>query len=439
MQNNSVDGLINDLLTRYPKGFDLSLVRIIRLLESLGNPHLKLPPVIHIAGTNGKGSAAANCRALLESAGYCVHVHTSPHLVHWNERFRLGAKGGGHFVDDNTLSRAIIDVTSANNHQPITVFEILTAVAFLLFAEHPADAVILEVGLGGRFDATNVISKPAVSLIMPIALDHIAMLGDTVEKIAFEKGGIIKNGAPLVIGKQDFEEANNVLIKLAQQKHAPFSIFGQDYQGYKDHGRMVFQNETGLIDLPLPNLKGDHQIANSAAAIEAVLHAGFRLSNADIANAMQTLSWPARMQRITRGALIDYLPKTMSVFLDGGHNPAGAQVISNELLHWKKKGVTSVVMIAGMINTKDATGYFEKFKGLVEKVYTVPVLSSDSGVPPEVLCEAARSAGLEVQAMKSVGETLRFIAATDPTTTVLISGSLYLAGDFLKQNNTPPN
>ena len=366
MTENRVDTLINSLLKRYPKGFDLSLDRISRLLENLGNPHLKLPPIIHIAGTNGKGSAAAACRALLESAGYSVHVHTSPHLVHWNERYRLGQQGGGKFVNDDTLADAIERVTKANRNQPITVFELLTAVAFLLFSEHPADAVILEVGLGGRFDATNVIKKPAVSLIMPISLDHVALLGNTVEKIAFEKGGIIKEGAPLVIGKQESEGAIDVLTSIAQKRHAPFVVYGQDFQAYNDHGQMVFQNETGLKELPLPSLRGDHQISNAASAIEAL------------------------------------------------------------------------TMVAGMINTKDSFHYFKELEGLVDKVYTVPVLSSDSGVAPQELAKVVGSAGLKAEATTSIEDAFQKISALAPQRTILVAGSLYMAGDFLKKNGTPP-
>ena len=438
MTENRVDTLINSLLKRYPKGFDLSLDRISRLLENLGNPHLKLPPIIHIAGTNGKGSAAATCRALLESAGYSVHVHTSPHLVRWNERYRIGAKSGGQLVDDDTLADAIEQVTKANQNEPITVFELLTAVAFLLFSEHPADAVILEVGLGGRFDATNVIQKPAVSLIMPISLDHVALLGNTVEKIAFEKGGIIKEGAPLVIGKQESDGAIDVLTTIAHKRHAPFVVYGQDFLAYDDHGQMVFQNEAGLKELPLPSLRGDHQISNAASAIEALIHAGFKLTDQDIAKAMQNIIWPARMQRIKAGKLIDSLPKTMTVFLDGGHNPAGAKVIAQEIRHWKEKRIGPVTMVAGMINTKDSFHYFKELEGLVDKVYTVPVLSSDSGVAPQELAKVVGSAGLKAETTTSIEDAFQKISALAPQRTILVAGSLYMAGDFLKKNGTPP-
>lgn len=438
MIENQVEIFINSLLERYPKGFDLSLHRISRLLASLGNPQKKLPPIIHIAGTNGKGSAAATCRALLESAGYSVHVHTSPHLVRWNERYRIGAKGGGKLVDDDTLLDALERVTNANHDEPITVFELLTAVAFLLFCEHPADVVILEVGLGGRFDATNIIKKPAVSLIMPVSLDHVALLGNTVEKIAFEKGGIIKEGAPLVIGKQESDAVIEVLTNIAQEKHAPFVVYGQDYQGYRDCGHMIFQNENGLKELPLPSLPGDHQVSNSAAAIEAVIHAGFRLTDKAIINAMGNIVWPARMQHIKHGILVDPLPETMVVFLDGGHNPAGARAIGEELRHWQKKGAKPVTMISGMINTKDSVGYFKELKGLVEKVYTVPVLSSDCGILAQDLVKSVHQAGLDAEATTSLEEALHRIAKTIPEQMVLVAGSLYMAGDFLRKNGTPP-
>lgn len=438
MQDSRAEQLIDDLMKLHPKGFDLSLQRITKLLAVLGNPQLKLPPVIHIAGTNGKGSASANCRALLESAGYLVHVHTSPHLVHWHERYRLGRKGGGQLVDDATLADAISRVAKANDNQPITVFEILTAVAFVLFAEHPADAVILEVGLGGRFDATNIIETSAVSLIMPVALDHEAYLGNTIAKIAFEKGGIIKNNVPVVVGKQDSDEAIDVLRSLAEKHRAPLAVFGQDFQAYEEHGRMVFQNENGLMDLPRPKLSGHHQIANSASAIEAVLKAGFKLEEADIAKALQNVDWPARMQRMDKGTIVDMLPAGQQVFLDGGHNPAAAKVIAEELHRKQHTGAKPVIMVAGMINTKDAGGYFSAFKGLVEKVYTVPVHSSDAGVPAHELAETARRAGLNAEAMTGIQAALHSIAATNPDNTILIGGSLYLAGDFLKQNGTPP-
>ncbi|MBU2147658.1 MAG: bifunctional folylpolyglutamate synthase/dihydrofolate synthase, partial [Alphaproteobacteria bacterium] len=311
---------IERLMALHPKGYDLSLGRIVRLLEKLGNPQLKLPPVIHIAGTNGKGSAAAFARALLEAAGYSVHVHTSPHLVNWHERYRMATPGGGRFVDDALLARTISRVADANEGQQITVFEILTAVAFLLFSEHPADVVILEVGLGGRFDATNVIQNPAVSLIMPVSLDHEAFLGDRVELIASEKAGIIKPGCPVVIGAQESETAQDVIIEAADRLGCDLTVYGQDFLAYEENGRMVYQDEEGLMDLPSPRLPGRHQYSNAAAAISAVKAAGFPISQGDAERTMTKVYWPGRMQRLPQGLLTEKGPVGAEIWLDGGHN-----------------------------------------------------------------------------------------------------------------------
>lgn len=426
----------------HPKGFDLSLERITRLLDVLGNPHLNLPPVIHIAGTNGKGSATAFSRAILEAAGLIVHVHTSPHLVRWHERYRMGAKGGGRLVDDQVFADALRRVADANNGQTITVYEILTAVGFLLFSEHPADAIIMEVGLGGRFDATNVIPKPAVSLIMPVSMDHEAYLGDTVEKIAFEKAGIIKRGCPVVIGQQPFAGAKEVLIALAEKAHGPLAVYGQEFFAYGEHGRMVYQDEDRLIDLPKPSLIGRHQISNAAAAIRTVRMAGFDIDDGVIERAMVNVQWPARMQRLKHGALVSLAPKGAEIWLDGGHNPGAGLVIAEALAERDETAEKPLFMIAGMINTKDSTGYFRAFEGLVKHVYTVPVGASDAGVSPEKLALAAQDAGLSAEPIASVADALGILRddfdPDEPAPRILIGGSLYLAGEVLKENGTLP-
>ncbi len=299
---------IESLLSLHPKGYDLSLDRVRRLLDKLGNPQDRLPPVIHIAGTNGKGSCAAFSRALLEAAGYRVHTHTSPHLVHWNERYRLGAEGGGRLVEDKVFAEAIARAAHANGGETITVFEILTAVGFILFSEHPADVVILEVGLGGRFDATNVIPAPAVSVIMPISLDHQAYLGDRVELIAAEKAGIIKRGCPVVIGAQGSDAARQVLIETAERLDCPMQVYGQDFLAYGENGRMVYQDTDGLMDLPPPRLPGRHQFANAAAAIAGIKAAGLTISERAVEQAMVEVSWPGRMQKLAQGRLVDLAP-----------------------------------------------------------------------------------------------------------------------------------
>ncbi|MBB2972443.1 folylpolyglutamate synthase/dihydrofolate synthase family protein [Mesorhizobium sp. RMAD-H1] len=434
---------IERLLGLHPKGFDLSLDRITRLLDALGNPHLKLPPVIHIAGTNGKGSASAFARALLECAGLTVHVHTSPHLVNWHERYRLGQPGGGRLVRDDVLAEAVSRVAEANAGQPITVFEILTAVTFVLFSEHPADAVVLEVGLGGRFDATNVIPEPAVSLIMPVSLDHQSYLGDRVELIAAEKAGIIKRGCPVVIGYQEDDAARMVMMETAERLGCPLSVYGQDYFAYEEHGRLIYQDETGLMDLPLPRLPGRHQLANAAAAIEAVRVAGFDIPDRAIEKAMTVVDWPARMQRLTHGRLVDAAVPGAEIWLDGGHNPGAGIVIAEALAELEEKSSRPLFLITGMINTKDPIGYFKAFTGMARHVFTVPIRSSEAGIPHEALAVAAAEAGISAEPVHSVENALKLLRDTwDPNDIpprILIGGSLYLAGEVLADNGTPPS
>jgi dihydrofolate synthase/folylpolyglutamate synthase len=345
-------------------------------------------------------------------------------------------------VDDATLSDAVARVTEANGEHMITVFEILTAVTFVLFAEHPADAVILEVGLGGRFDATNVITKPAVSLIMPVSLDHQSYLGDKVEIIAAEKAGIIKRGCPVVIGYQSSDDARQVMIDIADRLRCAVSVFGQDFLAYQEHGRMVYQDESGLIDLPLPRLPGRHQIANAAAAIKAVREAGFTLSDQAVEKAMISVTWPARMQRLTQGDLIRFAPEKAEIWLDGGHNPGAGVVIAEALAELEERDPRPLYLITGMINTKDPVGYFEAFTGMARQVYTVAISSSDSGIDHETLADAARRAGLEALPVASVADGLKAIKEQVKDEVIapriLIGGSLYLAGDVLAANNTPP-
>jgi dihydrofolate synthase/folylpolyglutamate synthase len=426
----------------HPKGFDLSLERVSRLLERLGNPQDRLPPVVHIAGTNGKGSCAAFARALLEAGGYGVHVHTSPHLVHWRERYRLAAPGGGRLVEDSAFAEAIRRVADANAGQAITVFEILTAVGFVLFSEHPADAAIVEVGLGGRFDATNVVRRPAVSVVMPISLDHEAYLGDRVELIAAEKAGILKPGCPAVIGQQEFDAALDVLTDTAQRLGCPVSVYGQDFLAYGENGRMVYQDGDGLMDLSPPRLPGRHQFANAAAAVAAVKAAGFDIGQRAADRAMAAVSWPGRMQRLTQGRLVELAPQGAEIWLDGGHNPGAGLVVAEALAEQEEKSPRPLYMIAGMINTKDQTGYFSAFKGLVRHVYTVPVSASDSGVPNDELAARAAEAGLSAEPVGSVAAALMLLrdtAGEDETPPrILIGGSLYLAGAVLAENGTPP-
>ncbi|MEQ8296086.1 MAG: folylpolyglutamate synthase/dihydrofolate synthase family protein [Nitratireductor sp.] len=439
---SKADREIARLSTLHPKGFDLSLDRIARLLDRLGNPHRRLPPVIHIAGTNGKGSAAAFARAQLEAAGLTTHVHTSPHLVNWHERYRLGAPGGGRLVADDVLADAVKRVAEANAGDKITVFEILTAVTFLLFSEHPADAAILEVGLGGRFDATNMIERPAVSVIMPISLDHESYLGDRVELIAVEKAGIIKAGVPVVVGHQDSDTVRDVIVSTAERLDAPYSIYGQDFLAMSEHGRMVYQDEDGLMDLPMPGLAGRHQLANAAAAIAAVKAAGFPVGTGDVEHAMTSVRWPGRLQRLGDGLMAALAPEGSELWIDGGHNPGAAAVIAETLAEQEDRHSRPLFLICGMLNTKDQVNYFRAFAGMARHVFAVPVKNTEAGVPNAELAARANEAGLSAEPIHSPADALKLLRATwdetEPPPRILICGSLYLIGEVLAENGTPP-
>jgi dihydrofolate synthase/folylpolyglutamate synthase len=440
----TADAVIARLMTLHPKGYDLSLDRISGLLSALGNPQDRLPPVIHIAGTNGKGSASAFSRALIEAAGLTCHVHTSPHLVRWHERFRMAAPGGARQVDDGLLADALLRVEKSNGGRPITVFEILTAAMFLLFAEHPADAAVVEVGLGGRFDATNVIARPAASLVMPIAFDHMAFLGDTIEKIAGEKAGIFKRGVPAIIGAQNFDAARETLTDRAERARASLvAVFGQDFAAHEEHGRMVYQDEDSLFDLPMPALFGRHQIANAAAAIRAVKAAGFPVTQDSAEKAMRAVSWPARMQRLTSGLLVDAAPAGAELYVDGGHNPHAGEAVAEAFAELEERKSRPFFIICGMLTTKEPQGWFEAFAGLARAVFTVPIESSDAGFDPLVLAERAEAAGLHAEAFPSVETALAMLKrdwnGLEQAPRILIGGSLYLAGAALAANGTPPD
>ncbi|MEF2070377.1 bifunctional folylpolyglutamate synthase/dihydrofolate synthase [Consotaella aegiceratis] len=434
---------IENLLLRHPKGYDLTLDRIRALLPRLGNPQLNLPPVIHVAGTNGKGSTLAFLQAILEADQRAVHVHTSPHLVEWHERYRLGRRGErGRLVDDAELADAIARAEAANGDDPITVFEILTAAAFLLFSEHPADAALIEVGLGGRFDATNVIDRPAASVISTISLDHQHYLGDRVELIAAEKAGIIKPGVPAIIGQQLEDPALNVLKSTADRLGAPLTVFGEDYFAFEEHGRLVYQDEAGLLDLPMPRLPGRHQIGNAAAAIATLRHSGFRPSEAAIEAAMTTARWPGRLQRITSGYLAALAVPGSELWLDGGHNPGAGAVIAEAIADMEDKVQRPLFLIVGMLKTKDPVGFFSSFTSMARHVFTVPLHTTDAGFDPDDLADAAIEAGLDAEPCDSVEEAIRLVSTgwrSDPAPRFLICGSLYLVGEVLAQSGLSPD
>ncbi len=428
------DTILERLLKLHPKKIDLVLDRVTRLLAQLGHPERRLPPVIHVAGTNGKGSTCAFARAMLEAEGLKVHVYSSPHLVHFHERIRLA----GSIISESELAALLEECETVNNGAPITFFEITTAAAILAFARHKADALVMEVGLGGKYDATNVIEHPRIAVITPIGLDHAEFLGTDIGGIAAEKAGIIKRGSPVIVGPQE-DIPREVIVSRADALGAPVLVFGQDFSAHQEHGRMVYQDLNGLLDLPLPRLVGRHQIENAATAIAALRQSEW-VSDAAIEKGLRTVEWPARMQRLTFGPLIDIAPKGAEVWLDGGHNPHGAAAIARAMADLEERAEKPLYLISGMLANKDSVGFFSAFRGLARYVVTVAIPGEDNTLGPGALYDRARCAGLEASPGESVEDAMLQVAAMsrmddeDDPPRILICGSLYLAGSILAEN-----
>jgi dihydrofolate synthase / folylpolyglutamate synthase len=431
-----IDAILARLLALHPKRIDLSLDRMWHVLDRLGHPEKNLPPVIHVAGTNGKGSTIAFMRAMLEASGARVHVYTSPNLVRLNERFRLGQPGGGVLVSDAELIDVLETCERANGDAPITVFEIETAAAFILFANHPADVLLLEVGLGGRLDATNVVPQPVASVITSISMDHVDFLGDTLEKIAAEKAAIMRRGTPAVIGRQT-EGPQAVLIRHGEEVGAELHIAGQDWMASEERGRLVYQDRQGLLDLPGPRLFGRHQIDNAGLAVATLRAAGFRLPTDAYEQGLQKVEWPARMQRLTTGTLV--APAGSEIWLDGGHNVDGGRIVAAALGDLEERVSRPVVLIVGMLSSKDLDGFLRNFNGLARRLIAVPI-ASDNSLPPETIAQAARAIGIPAETAGGMTAALDAVTALDlsPPPRILITGSLYLAGEVLAANGTVP-
>lgn len=436
------DAILARFLGLHPRAIDLSLERMRRLLAELGHPERRVPPVIHVAGTNGKGSTVAFLRAMLEASGRSVHVYTSPHLVRFHERIRLGEPGRSAFVGEAALEEALLRAEKVNAGAPITVFEITTAAAFLLFAENPADVMLLEVGLGGRLDATNVVDRPLASMITPVSLDHCKFLGDTVAEIAAEKAGILKHGVPGIVAAQT-SEAMDVIESVAARRGAPLHTSGQDWQAREEGGRLVFEDEAGLLDLPLPRLIGRHQIENAGAAIAALRVLGrgpLRVAPTAIEAGLGAVEWPGRLQRLTHGRLVERIPPGAELWVDGAHNPAGGQAAAGALGELEERVPRPLVLVAGMLDTKDADGFLQAFSGMAAHVHAVPIETSDAGRPAAQVAEAAWRAGIAGTSYASIEEALSGIARTiyERPPRILVTGSLYLVGEALASNGTPP-
>lgn len=425
------DLILERLKGLHPKLIDLSLGRIERLLAALDHPEQRMAPAIHVAGTNGKGSTVAFLRAMLEAAGYRVHVYTSPHLVRFAERIRLA----GRIIDEATLAAMLERCERANGGEPITFFEVTTAAAFLAFAEAPADVVLLETGLGGRLDATNVLAAPLACAITPVSMDHEQFLGDTLAKIAFEKAGILKRDVTAIIAPQA-PDAAEVIAARAQEVGAPLSLYGRDWSVEGNDFSMVWQSGTRRMGLPHPALPGGHQIVNAGAAI-ATLAAlkDFPVAESAIRKGLETVEWPARLQRLTRGPLVEVLrklPNDIELWLDGGHNPSAGEALAAQAAQWRDK---PLMIAAGMLKTKDATGFFRPLALRAATARTIAIPGEMASLTAAETAQAARTAGLAAEPAPSLEAAVAELGRlADRPTRILICGSLYLAGQVLAEN-----
>ncbi|NRA99002.1 MAG: bifunctional folylpolyglutamate synthase/dihydrofolate synthase [Rhodobacteraceae bacterium] len=423
MRAETSDIILEKMMALHPKIIDLTLDRVWRLLEALDHPETRLPPVVHIAGTNGKGSTLAMIRAGIEGAGQTAHAYTSPHLARFNERIRVA----GDLIEEDQLADVLEICWKANAGAAITYFEITTIAALVAFVETTADWTLLEVGLGGRLDATNVVERPALTVITPVAFDHEQYLGDTITKIAREKAGIIKRGVPCVVGPQR-DEALEVIEDVAARMGSELLVYGQHWHVWEERGRLVYQDERGLLDLPHPILRGEHQVRNAGAALAALRHLGF--DEAACEHAMTDAVWPARMQRLKTGPLVD-AAGTAEVWLDGGHNPAAGAAVAQTLDELPER---QTHLIVGMLSTKDVIGFLAPIAARAVGLHAVDIPDAVATLPAKDTASAGRDVGLDSRVSGSVLEAVQDIIAQDPEARILICGSLYLAGAVLQEN-----
>ena len=439
VQNDPRSSAILDrLLSLHPKLIDLSLGRMERLLNALGNPETRLPPVIHIAGTNGKGSVLATLKGIFQANGNKVHAYTSPHLVEFRERIELS----GTPISEDALADLLEEVEAANGGEPITFFEITTVAALLAYSRQPADVLLLEVGLGGQFDATNVIAAPALCVITPVSIDHTEFLGATLGQIAGEKAGILKHGCTAIIGPQE-REAETAIDGKAIRVKAPLRLYGSDFMAHEEQGRLIYQDTDGLMDLPLPRLEGRHQLENAATAIAAAkTFADGALTPEIIAAGLNMATWPGRLQRLKEGPIISALgsegKEAPDVWIDGGHNPAAAGVVAQAMADLDERVSRPLFVVVGMLSNKDADGFFQPFEGLARRVYGVPMVGGHTGHEATDLAMAASRYGIGAGIASNVLDAISQIMADmeeGEVPRILITGSLYLIGDVLRNNS----
>jgi dihydrofolate synthase/folylpolyglutamate synthase len=411
-------------MSLHPKIIDLTLDRMTRLLEALGNPEQTMPPTIHIAGTNGKGSTQAMIRAGLESVGDKCHAYTSPHLARFHERIVLA----GDIINEASLAEYLAECEQANGGVPITYFEITTCAALLAFSRTPADYTLLEVGLGGRLDATNVVDQPAIVVITPVSIDHQQYLGETLAEIAGEKAGILKRNCFAIIGPQQ-DEALDVIESKAREIGATCKIYGQHWHVWEENGRLVYQDENGLLDLPMPALIGAHQVQNAGIAIATLRYLG--KNEGAFEGAMLNANWPARLQKLRQGPLVDAAPEA-EVWLDGGHNKAAGHALAEALGRLPER---QLYLIVGMLNTKDASGYMKPLKARADRLYGVSIPGEAATLSAQETVDTAQTVGFDAVVADDFQAAVEDIVKTDPTARILICGSLYLAGKVLQLNS----
>ncbi len=429
MTQHSTDFLLDRLTRLHPKLIDLTLDRMTGLLAAIGNPHTMLPPVIHVAGTNGKGSVIACMRAILVAAGYRVHVYTSPHLVRFHERIEID---GAH-IPEADLASILDECERANAGAQITFFEITTAAAFLAFSRTSADLVLMETGLGGRLDATNVVTQPLATVITPVSLDHQQFLGNAIPEIAYEKAGIIKSGVPLITGPQE-PAAASVIAARARELGAPLMAAGENFSVSSDSpGRLTYQDDAGVLEVPEPALPGKHQHWNAATAIAALRgHVRFPVPLSAFAQGLRTVCWPARLQRIRSGRLSRLAGAQIELWLDGGHNPAAGQVLADMASGWTDKPLDIVV---AMMNTKDPAGFIRFLVPHVRNAVTLAIPGEKNSLTATETQDVLRSSGLQSQQADSIESAIGMLREKSRgPSRLLVCGSLYLAGRVLESN-----
>lgn len=425
--------ILHRLSTYHAVNIDLSLRDSYRqLLEKLGNPHLELPPVIHVAGTNGKGSTIAFMRAMLEAAGLKVHVYTSPHLVSFHERIRLA----GDVISEASLCSVLLECEFVNEKAPVTLFEITTAAAFLAFSRIPADILLLETGLGGRLDATNVVPQPIASVITRISYDHRDFLGDTLEQIAGEKAGIFKKNVPAIIAPQFTDAVSKTLAAHASKKHTPCFTHGTEWSYTTTETGFEYRDNQSKLALPKPNLLGEHQYANAATAIATIKkQTQFKISDDAIRQGVQTAAWPARLQRLMEGPLVQLLPQGTELWLDGGHNDSAGEALAQQAKHWAADG-KPLLVIMGMLNTKNVAEFLGPIARHISALVAIPIPHEPKSMKGEAIAQTATNLGIAARtARDNAHDALGWLLTqtTEPAR-ILITGSLYLAGQILKSH-----